>query len=507
MSDASKGAELSAKRPFPGLRPYQFEDHEFFFGREDQVYSLYGLFDHSRFIAVVGSSGSGKSSLVRAGLLPLLDEESKESNVRTWKRVEFHPGDTPIGNLAMALASRLSENDDPSIAAAQRERIRFALRRSSFGISDALSEISNLDNTFIILVVDQFEELFRYAAKQQTVAVVGEAQRDEEAKHFVQLLLAASQDPALNVYVLLTMRSDFIGDCANFRGLPEAVSATQFLVPSLTRDQREHAIRGPIEKANATIEPALVQQLLNDSGEEIDQLPVLQHCLLRLWEQAGRSLGGAAATEALQSTTLEGGGRHLTTEHYREIGGMSGALSMHADEIRRGLAGTGLAVEQLFRCIAETDSEGRIVRRARLFKQLQEETGIPTEDLRTVADRFRDDDCSFLMPPKSEVPELLDDTRIDVGHEALLRRWERVSGDPRTGSPYIGWLRAEEFDGRRYLGLAARAEIAERPDRIRHHRGSLEMVEPAAANGGLGRKIRWAYRRRAATVPREPGGA
>jgi tetratricopeptide (TPR) repeat protein len=441
MSSAFKGSSLSANRPFPGLRPYRFEDHEFFFGRENQIYSLYGLFDHSRFIAVVGSSGSGKSSLVRAGLLPRLDEES-------WKRVEFHPGDTPIGNLASAMASQLWPNDDPSIAAAQRERIRFALRRSSFGISDALREIASLGDASIILVVDQFEELFRYSTKQQISMTASDAQRDEEAKSFVQLLLAASRDRALNVYVLLTMRSDFIGDCANFPGLPEAVSASQFLVPSLSRDQREEVIQQPIEKAHATIEPELVQQLLNDSSDDIDQLPVLQHCLLRVWEAAGTS-----------GATADGAGRRLTLRHYQEdVGGIAHALSNHADEILRELSSTGLAVEQLFRSIAEIDGEGRIVRRACLFKQLLAETGIPAEDLRTVADRFRDDDCSFLTPPKSEVTELIDDTRIDVGHEALLRRWERISGDTRTGAPYIGWLRAEVADGRTYRGLLAMAE-------------------------------------------------
>ena len=89
--------------------------------------------------------------------------------------------------------------------------------------------------------------------------------------------------------MILTMRSDFIGDCARFHGLPEAVCAAQFLVPSLTRDQLDDVIRKPIEKAGATIDPELIERLLNDCGTEMDQLPVLQHCLLRLWEEAGKA--------------------------------------------------------------------------------------------------------------------------------------------------------------------------------------------------------------------------
>jgi hypothetical protein len=159
--------ELSANRPFPGLRPYRFEDADYFYGRDDQIFGLYRLFDHSRFIAVVGGTGSGKSSLVRAGLLPFLAKESCEPTGRTWKMVQMHPGDRPIGNLATAMAGQLSPSDDANIAEARRERIRFALQRSSYGVAAALREIEGLGDTSIVLVVDQFEELFRYLANQQ----------------------------------------------------------------------------------------------------------------------------------------------------------------------------------------------------------------------------------------------------------------------------------------------------------------------------------------------------
>jgi tetratricopeptide (TPR) repeat protein len=294
--------------------------------------------------------------------------------------------------------------------------------------------------------------LFRYLANQQGDTGSKETQRKNEAAQFVQLLLGASRDRALNVYVLLTMRSDFIGDCANFRGLPEAVSTSQFLVPLLSRDQSEEAIRGPIEeKAKASIEPALVERLLNESGDDTDQFPVLQHTLLRLWEQAGRRYGANTA-------------RRLTIEDYKAIGGMSGALSQHAEEVLGGLTGLLLTVEQVFRALAEIDAEGRIVRRARLFRELRAETGMLDGDLRTVIDRLRDDDCSFLMPSKSEVATLTDETRIDVGHEALLRGWDRISADTLTGAPNLGWLRQEVRDGRIFRSLLARADS--RTDRI-----------------------------------------
>ena len=222
---------------WPGFDRSGIEDHNFFFGREEQTYALYRLIDRNRFIAIVGSSGSGKWSFVRAGLLPLLDEETRGAGGRTWVWCEMRPGDAPLRRL-MALLASLSTDDDPIISSARRERIAAHLRGSSFGVAEALNEIGGLDELSIMLVIDQFEEVFRYATSKGR-GTGEQAKARDEATQFVQLLLEASSTRAHKVHVLLTMRSDFIGDCAQFYGLPEAVSATQFLVPALTRDQLE----------------------------------------------------------------------------------------------------------------------------------------------------------------------------------------------------------------------------------------------------------------------------
>jgi len=451
------------------LRPFAFEDHKFFFGRERQTYALYRLIDRSPFVTVVGSSGSGKSSLVNAGLLPLLEEESGDQGGRTWRWLIVRPGDAPLARLAEGLAS-LSTDTEPRVAAARRERISFDLR-SSLGIAEALKRIDGLEGTSLFLVVDQFEELFRYSSNPARDRHGTSRARDDAAR-FVQLLLEASRNAALNVHILLTMRSDFIGDCARFHGLPEAVSAAQYLVPALTRDQREEVIRGPIEDAGASIDPALVETLLNDSSEDLDQLPVLQHCLLRLWKHAGRAAPKTDANaDAANSDEAKSAGapRHLTIEQYDAIDRMGGALSRHAEEILAELAGLDLTVEQAFRALAEIDREGREIRRPLLFSRLLAETGMTEAGLRRVLDRFSADDCSFLVyslptpaPSGTAIPP--SDWRIDVGHEALLRRWERVSGRPRASAPgsgdavSIGWLRAEEKDGQRYRSLRTRLE-------------------------------------------------
>jgi WD40 repeat protein len=461
-----------AARPFLGLRPFGYTEHEFFFGRESQTYALYRFLDRSRFISVVGSSGSGKSSLVCAGLLPLLEAESQETRGRSWKWVQLTPGYSPLDSMTDALCNFRSEGNKDSgnhLAAARRDRVSFALRRTSFGIAEALNEIEVPQDLSFLIVVDQFEELFRYdvAGLTQRGERLTRGQRQELVAKFVQLLLEASRAPGRSIHVLITMRSDFIGDCARFYGLPEAVSGTQFLVPSLTRDQREEVIRRPLEKVSADIEPALVERLLNDGGKQLDDLPVLQHCLLRLWERAVATAmirnqhPDEDSDEGFSSSDTSISPRKilLTEKQYRAIGGLTGALSQHADEILSTLPGLQLVAEQIFRALSEVDREGRATRRALAFEQLLEESGLPEDGVRLVVDRFRDDDCSFLVPLMSAQPNLLPGTRIDVGHEALLRQWKRISG--KMGPEYAladqqgGWLWAEQDDGRFYGALVA----------------------------------------------------
>ena len=442
------GTRLSNERPFPGLRPFGFADRDFFFGRERQAFALYRLVENGRFIAVIGGSGSGKSSLVLAGLQGLLADETADSGGPTWAFLDMRPGGAPITRLAGAL-SKLSTTDSPDETARRRDRIEWTLRQSSFSFESALAEAGGLGGRSLILVVDQFEELFRFglAGLGYRRGGVEEARRRDEATQFVQILLDADRRRTPNVRVLITMRSDFIGDCANFHGLSEAVSATQYLVPNLTRSQLEEAIRKPIEKAGGTIEPELVERLLNDCGDELDQLPVLQHCLMRLWDRAG-------------ADTPAGGGRHLTRLTYDAIGRMTEALSRHADEIFAQCAGEELAIEQAFRALSEVDREGRAIRRALRFDKLLAETGVSESDLRAGLDRFRAPNCSFLLPSLSVSPTLAADERIDIGHEALLRRWKKIAGrteaiDPKTGRPPPGWLSEEQIDGQRYHTLVS----------------------------------------------------
>ncbi|MEZ2333020.1 AAA family ATPase [Mesorhizobium sp. RCC_202] len=451
---------LSNDQPFPGLRPFGPLDRPFFFGRDAQISALYRLLNLSRFVAVIGNSGSGKSSLVRAGLLPLLAEETDQSGSPLWPWVGMRPAGMPLQALTRALlrlSEKLSTTDDPAIAATRAELIAYHLRASSYGVAKAVGEMDQTEGKSIVLLVDQFEEIFRFASAGAAsgLAPEGEARQRDEAAHFVQLLLEASRSPTTRIHIILTMRSDFIGDCARFQGLPEAVSAAQFLVPSLTRDQRSEVITRPVAAAGATIEASLVEQLLNDSGDEQNQLPVLQHCLLRLWERTRAPHSDESAPDTQPSVG------HIALVDYEQVHGMAGALSQHADEIlSKELPGMEPLVARVFRALSELDRDGRATRRVLSFRQLEAETAIDGDTLRGILDRFRADDCSFLTPSPAETATLEPETRIDVGHEALLRHWERVSGvqgatGERGDARPIGWLREEYRDGQRYRALLA----------------------------------------------------
>ncbi len=144
------------------------------------------------------------------------------------------------------------------------------LQRGPLGLIEAIRETPLPDETNLLILVDQFEEIFRY--RQADI---------NQAEAFVDLLLASPGQE--NVYVVITMRSDFLGDCALFPGLPEAMNESQFLTPRLTRDQRRGAIMGPASMFGGRVEPDLVNRLLNDMGADPDQLPVLQHVLMSMW--------------------------------------------------------------------------------------------------------------------------------------------------------------------------------------------------------------------------------
>src|SRR5262245_61568750 len=192
--------------------------------------------EDSAFVAVVGSSGSGKSSLVRAGLLPLL-RGGFLFGTDDWKIAVVRPGHEPYQRLARKLAA--FREDIP------QDDVLTWLRRSDDGLLQAVNQLCGNHKTHVLVVIDQFEELFGFRRAGGSVRSLQNCASRDEASAFVAMLLAAARKVGQRLRVMITMRSDFVGDCEVFLELPQAVSQSQFLVPRLTRSQMEAAITGP----------------------------------------------------------------------------------------------------------------------------------------------------------------------------------------------------------------------------------------------------------------------
>jgi tetratricopeptide (TPR) repeat protein len=422
-------ASSSTTVPFVGLRAFDAADAAWFFGRDRETAALTLKLRASRFTAVVGPSGSGKSSVVRAGVVPLLQSDG-------WRQIIVTPGNAPLARLARALAS--AEADD-RLAEARRFRFDAILRASAFGLAE-IAETLRADAPRLLLVVDQFEELFRYGDEASGTMRV--AMR-EEARAFVELLLTATRKTAGRLQVCVTMRSDYFGACSRYSGLAEGVSASQFLIPLPQRVQLDDAIRKPVAQAGAVIEESLVQRLLVDVQEERDQLPLLQHTLRRLWEQAS------------------GEPRTMREKDYVEVGKIAGSINKKAESVVTALSRANsydlATLECVMKALTDLDERNRATRHPRkrsellalVSEQVPSTPVLAAASLERVLDALRAEDTSFLVVGDGEDPG------VDIGHEALIRSWARLSGPGRDFSS--GWLREERDDGERWRDYVRRA--------------------------------------------------
>ena len=411
--------------PYAGLRPFRIDEDYLFFGREEQTAELVRLLREQRFLAVVGRSGSGKSSLVRAGLLPEVQGGMMQSVGSAWEIAVLRPGGHPVRNLAEALVEAdLYDAEDVETV----PRLLATLNHSAMGLVEAFRQSDIEPDTNLLILVDQFEELFRFGQH--------DSRAQDQAHAFVELLLEASSSRDVSVYVVLTMRSDYLGDCAHVPGLAEAVNRGEYLIPRLNRNQLRAAIEGPAKVGGAAISYRLVQHLLNELGDEEDQLPILQHALMRTWSFWEDD---------------HQGGEEVDLRHYEGIGGMQRAISNHADEIFDSLPDNRhrRVVETMFRSLTVKGEDNRGVRRPTPLGTL---VRIADEDpavLRTVADAYRRQGVTFLMPGEG-VP-LDDDTVIDLSHESLMRVWQRLRR----------WVDDEAQSARIYQRLVDTAQLWE----------------------------------------------
>ncbi len=403
--------------PFPGLRPFQAEESHLFFGRENYIDTIISKLHHYHFVSIVGNSGSGKSSLMRAGVIPRL------SNDKGWIISTMRPGKNPVEELNQIL-SKIEELHFSKEKADTLGNLHI-LQKSQLGLVQLLRNAIP-EGRKLLLVVDQFEELFRFNKENEEIAF-----------QFVNLLLGAIQQHDVNINVIITLRSDFIGDCEQFIGLPEAINNGQFLIPRMKLEELQLSITGPIELVGQRISPRLVQQLLKDVGSNPDQLPILQHVLMRTWE-VWRGLNDPSVP--------------IDLIHYEKTGKMEKALSNHAEEAMLEIKSEAhqKTIAILFKTLTVKESDNRGVRRPTPISKIAEIANCTVEDIIYLVNIFRRADRGFLMPPANVA--ISESSVIDISHESLMRVWERLGN----------WVEEEYESAQIYQRITASALLYEK---------------------------------------------
>jgi WD40 repeat protein/energy-coupling factor transporter ATP-binding protein EcfA2 len=416
-----------APNPFPGLRPFKIEESHLFFGREGQSDEVLLKLSKSRFVGVIGPSGSGKSSFIYCGVMPILYGGFLTDASPDWEVIVTRPGSGPMDNMAESLVKNNPDYiaADPEEKKIKRTIIATLLRSSSLGLVEAIEQSRRKANVNYLVLVDQFEELFRFKDSTDPNSV-------NETLAFVNLLMEAVNYPDAPIYVAITMRSDFIGDCAQFPELTRKINDSHYLIPQMTRDQKRRAIEGPVAVGNAKITPRLSQQLLNDLGDNPDQLPILQHALMRTWSYWSRY--------------RDYDEEPLDLKHYEAIGTMAEALSMHANEAFDELTEDQKRIcEVMFKAITEKRGENFGIRRPTRLNEIAAIADVTEDEVAQVLEKFREPGRS-LVTPAFGTP-LSSKSMVDISHESLMRIWVRLKN----------WVDDEADAVQMYLRLAEAA--------------------------------------------------
>ncbi len=408
--------------PFPGLRAYRPDEGHLFFGRMESTIKVVARLKDNRFVSVIGASGSGKSSLVLSGVIPALIRENTEGK-KLWSYLVFRPDVNPIDNLAAELSTLSASAGFTQLSQAS---IAASLHNRSEGITDVINKIRKSLRQQIVIVIDQFEEIFRYSP------VSTRGKEGDEATDFIDLLVNAVQQPDQGLYLIFTIRAEYVSECSRFHTLTNLMNTSSFLLPQIGRDLLSAVIEEPVKVSGATIDRSLVKIILGEMADSPGQLPVLQHLLMRMWNQWSK-VGDMS--------------RPLSIADYEAVGTLNGAISQHAGQALEELNERHRYVcSRLFRTITARTEDGREVRRPESIATIASQTGCTVEEIINVAEVFRHPDYSFLTP-SSDVP-LNKDSVIDLSHESIIKLWSTLRK----------WLDDEDASRRLYLQLASAAE-------------------------------------------------
>ena len=453
--------------PYTGLRSFTEEESLYFKGREEHIEHATEQLKRNKFLMLTGASGDGKSSLVYAGIIPNARAGFLKSKHSSWHVADFRPERSPLTNLCKALARQLDITNLHTVEAELQHGFSALVdlyRNSKRHIdtesvtwqqaSESQKATLKREAGNLIVIVDQFEEFFTNPENYHN-GVPSRA-----ANLVLNLLLETARialEEDLPIYVVFTMRSDFIGQCAAFRGLPEYIGFSQFFVPRLNRAQLQQVIEEPAKLSGNRITHRLTERLIHDLAEGVDQLPILQHALNQIWHAASKGseemdlihyamVGGISADE-LPGDQVERFREWLSQlpqniRLFYEQPRLQNVLDAHTSKLFEQAAEyhtrkTGKPISEddakhiiktAFTCLTKID-QSRAVRNRMTLLEITNILGRPEIDVTTVGsvlNIFREPGNTFIRPFMTDNPESLQlpkDQVLDITHESLIRNW------------------------------------------------------------------------------------
>ncbi len=395
---------MPSQLPYVGLRPLRADESDIFFGRQTCTDELVQLLTQTHFLTVLGEAYCGKTSLMHCGIRPALHNQAH------WHIATMHPANDPFAQLISALLEPEAlgelykqEFKNDTIAA---QFLQQNLSEGSFGLQQLLDYKPLPSEHKLLIICDQFEQIFHYQQSEP-----------DKAQAFVNLLLDSSQPHSLNqtphssIHVVLVMRSTHLDQCAIFSQLTQAIKQHLYLIPRLTEQQLYEVITQPAIVHNGLVSEELALQLLHEAHNKGDQLLLLQHLLMRMWELV--PLGLPHHLDLLQF-------------HKNKITSLEQALSAHLEDVYFELRDLQCKIaEILFQhlVVAHRD-KNRPLHQSVSLESVAALAQVPWQEVAEVVTMFRRNPRNFLLPDNSV--ELRPDTQIQISHDAVVLYWHRL---------------------------------------------------------------------------------
>ncbi len=457
--------------PYTGLRSFSEEESLYFRGRDEHIASVIRQLEEKKFLMITGASGDGKSSLIFAGLIPQARAGFFKTTYANWNVASFRPERSPLSNMARAITTAMRLDGSAGV----ENELSHGFSSLTEIYKSSSSYIDQSDQSWItateeqklmgernagnlLIVVDQFEEFFTNPENFPNGVP------SQDARLVLNILLETvkiSLRDDLPIYVVFTMRSDYIGQCAAFRGLPEFIGFSQFFVPRLQRRELQQVIEEPAILSGNTISKRFVDRLIYDLEDTEDRLPILQHVLKEVWKAAdsgrvemdlihyamvGGMEGGKLPVESIEAFQRW---KEQLPEHrkkYLETPGLSNVLDIHANRLYDEAADAynqshsvgisekdaKLIIGITFACLTRID-ENRAVRNRMTLEEITRIINIPaitTEVVDDVLQQFRAADNTLVRPfieEGGQAKSLQPGTVLDITHEALIRNWKLLN--------------------------------------------------------------------------------